>query len=72
MCGNEPPGMEWPFGAPHRVYFDTPPLKGYTFVDARLRASTFLFLEAYKFSRIRRLRAVHGRKAGNDGARNCS
>jgi hypothetical protein len=32
-----------PFGAPHRIYFDTPPLGGYTFVDARIRTSTFPF-----------------------------
>ncbi len=30
-----------PFGAAHRVYFDTPSLKGYTFVNARIRTSTF-------------------------------
>lgn len=29
-----------PFGAPHRVYFDTPSLEGYTFVNARIRTST--------------------------------
>lgn len=29
------------FGASHRVYFDTPPLEGYTFVNARIRTSTF-------------------------------
>ena len=29
------------FGAAHRVYFDTPSLGGYTFVNMRIRTSTF-------------------------------
>ena len=43
-------------GASHRKNFDTPPLKGYTFVNSRLPSSTLQFSTTSLCARIRRIR----------------